>query len=149
MVTGLSINDTFFKKIIDSIYFLKEKSKNKDIFVMETWIENNTESKSMKTYTSVGGFFPHFYKNDNRTFPLNNISRCNVNRNEGYLNILSNGDLILCCVDWTRKTVFGNIKTQTLEQIWDSKIFNEIYSKSTFQMDSEKNFICRNCEFAY
>jgi radical SAM protein with 4Fe4S-binding SPASM domain len=42
------------------------------------------------------------------------------------MNILFNGDVIICSCDWKRATVIGNVKTGSLRSIWNSERINEI-----------------------
>lgn len=58
--------------------------------------------------------------------------------------VLYNGDMILCCHDWKRTVVLGNVSEQSIEEIWNSKKFTDIiyeYQAGTF--DNCK--ICRSC----
>ena len=61
-----------------------------------------------------------------------------------HMNILFNGDVIICCHDWNRATVVGNVKTSSLKEIWNSKKMNEIrrlmLRKRYEQIDS-----CKEC----
>lgn len=41
------------------------------------------------------------------------------------MNVLFNGDVLICSEDWYRTTVIGNVKTQSLKEIWNSKKANE------------------------
>jgi radical SAM protein with 4Fe4S-binding SPASM domain len=43
-----------------------------------------------------------------------------------HMNILFNGDAIICCHDWNRTSVVGNVRTSSLYEIWNSKKMNEI-----------------------
>ena len=54
-----------------------------------------------------------------------------------------NGDVILCCVDWERTTVLGNLKEQSLEEIWNSKKYMEIRKK--YINGDIKDTICGKC----
>ena len=60
------------------------------------------------------------------------------------MNVLFNGDVIICCHDWNRATVVGNVKTSSLREIWNSDRMNEIrrimLKKSYQQLES-----CREC----
>jgi radical SAM protein with 4Fe4S-binding SPASM domain len=60
------------------------------------------------------------------------------------MNILFNGDAIICCNDWARATVVGNIKNNTLREVWNSKKMNEVrqllLKKRYQQLDS-----CNGC----
>jgi radical SAM protein with 4Fe4S-binding SPASM domain len=42
------------------------------------------------------------------------------------MNVLFNGDVIVCCHDWNRTTVVGNLKTSSLREVWNSERMNEI-----------------------
>lgn len=42
------------------------------------------------------------------------------------MNILFNGDVIICCHDWARTTVIGNIRDSSLREVWNSPKANEI-----------------------
>jgi len=42
------------------------------------------------------------------------------------MNILFNGDAIICCHDWNRASVVGNIGTSSLREVWNSDRMNEI-----------------------
>lgn len=37
-----------------------------------------------------------------------------------------NGNVVLCCDDWNQSTVLGNLKKQTIEEIWKGKKLREI-----------------------
>ena len=61
-----------------------------------------------------------------------------------HMNILFNGDVIICCQDWNRTTVVGNARTSSLREIWNSEKMNEIrrliLRKRYEQIDS-----CKEC----
>jgi len=63
------------------------------------------------------------------------------------MSILFNGDVLICEEDWNRTTVVGNVTTQSLREIWNSKKMNEIrrllLRKRYEQLDS-----CRECSLA-
>ena len=45
------------------------------------------------------------------------------------MNVLFNGDMIACCQDWQRKLVVGNANTQSLQEIWSGKRYDELRKK--------------------
>jgi len=55
-----------------------------------------------------------------------------------------NGDLGLCCNDWARKQIFGNIKQKTISKMWMSKQFIDI-RKNLANGDRYKIKSCENC----
>jgi MoaA/NifB/PqqE/SkfB family radical SAM enzyme len=42
--------------------------------------------------------------------------------------ILFNGDVALCCVDWHRTVVAGNVWTEPVTDVWNSPVYREIRS---------------------
>jgi radical SAM protein with 4Fe4S-binding SPASM domain len=61
-----------------------------------------------------------------------------------YMAILYNGDVILCCHDWYRTTVLGNVKETSLKEIWNSHRINEIRKLILKKKYSEIS-LCKNC----
>lgn len=62
------------------------------------------------------------------------------------LNILWNGDLVLCCMDYMHETKFGNVNEQTIEQAFSSKEHKELIDMGTGKKESPENFICKRCQ---
>jgi radical SAM protein with 4Fe4S-binding SPASM domain len=59
-----------------------------------------------------------------------------------WIHFLYNGDVVLCCMDYNRETVFGNINDNTLQEIFSSEKFLEIKKKS---IQKPEDFICARC----
>jgi len=45
------------------------------------------------------------------------------------LNVNRDGKVLMCCGDWERKSVVGDLRRQTLEEIWKSEIMREMREK--------------------
>jgi len=45
------------------------------------------------------------------------------------MTVLANGKVILCCNDWERKTIIGDLNKQTIREVWNSDEMNEIRHK--------------------
>lgn len=43
--------------------------------------------------------------------------------------ISANGDVLICCRDWYHENVFGNVKNNTIEEIWKFKSTREVQNK--------------------
>jgi len=58
--------------------------------------------------------------------------------------ILWNGDMVLCCVDWERTQVFGNIHEQSIKDIWNG----EAYRKYRQRMKNRDlaGTLCEHCQ---
>lgn len=63
------------------------------------------------------------------------------------LNVLANGDVVICCVDFHARCVLGNLLRQDLGEIWDSPRFREIREKAAAG-DMAGLEPCRGCHIA-
>lgn len=59
--------------------------------------------------------------------------------------ILYNGDVVLCCVDWFRTVVVGNLAVQSLAEVWNSPRLQQIRLGFTTQNLELLPDICLNC----
>ncbi len=66
-------------------------------------------------------------------------------RIDRWIHFLYTGEIVLCCMDYHRETVFGNINEKSLFEIFYSKEYEELKLKSTGFIKSEKYFICKRC----
>ncbi len=57
--------------------------------------------------------------------------------------ILCSGDVILCCTDWARKSICGNINTQSLYQVWHSDDLSRLRRDAIFNRFNHE--ICSKC----
>jgi hypothetical protein len=80
-----------------------------------------------------------------RQSPRQDLSSIHCPRVDGWLHFLYNGELILCCMDYHRETVFGDIRKHTLEEILAGRAFSNLRGKALGESPSPKNFICRRC----
>lgn len=60
------------------------------------------------------------------------------------LAINSDGDVVVCCVDWSRHTKVGNIQEQTLKEIWQGEALKRL---QMLHLDGKRylNKACKNC----
>jgi radical SAM protein with 4Fe4S-binding SPASM domain len=60
------------------------------------------------------------------------------------LSINSDGTVVTCCVDWSRKTIVGNVNSECLYDIWNG---NALRRLRCIQLDGKRflNEACRNC----
>jgi len=59
-------------------------------------------------------------------------------------NIRSNGDVIICCNDYSEQMILGNINSSTIKEIWNSETYNKI-RKQLYYKNYEKIPTCRSC----
>ena len=60
--------------------------------------------------------------------------------------ILFNGDVTPCCVDWSHKLVVGNVKNESLDELWNKQA-NPL-RKDHIEGNIGKDSPCFNCNYA-
>ncbi|GMV98959.1 MAG: hypothetical protein AMXMBFR84_00990 [Candidatus Hydrogenedentota bacterium] len=61
------------------------------------------------------------------------------------LMILYNGDVPLCCVDWFRTTILGNVERQSIREVWHGDAVQRIRDGLREGDVTKLPDICRNC----
>ncbi len=59
--------------------------------------------------------------------------------------ILWNGDCVLCCVDWDRAKILGNLRTHTLREVWNAHAYDEV--RRRFKAGDVKGLPCDGCSY--
>jgi radical SAM protein with 4Fe4S-binding SPASM domain len=57
------------------------------------------------------------------------------------------GDVILCCQDWRRRNIIGNLRQRSLLDIWNSDAYNQ-YRNDIYAGCGQQPIICTNCKLA-
>jgi len=70
------------------------------------------------------------------------FSWCNRMMTQAY--VLFNGDLVLCCVDWERTTIMGNVSERSIEEVWNSEYYREF--RKRFLAGDVKGTLCATCK---
>jgi len=71
--------------------------------------------------------------------------RCNSNRFFSNV-VIPNGDVSVCCSDFSLKHIMGNLLTQTLKEIHNGEPMRNFFKKMG---EGDTSFICNNCDYAY
>jgi len=147
---GLDFN-TVEKNIIELI---GQKNKNKAIKpkVILSFVENeeniNERSEYLKKWAkAVDGVSISYCHNWSGA--LTRITNKTLKRDPCRLlwtdMVISwNGDVPLCCSDYENKTIIGNIKNQTIKEIWEGKKLREVHEIHK-KREFEKINLCENC----
>jgi hypothetical protein len=80
-----------------------------------------------------------------RAGPRRDLAGMNCPRVDKWLHFLYNGDMILCCMDYHRETVFGNIAESSIEGILNGNKYKDLQSLAMGEIPAPDNFICRRC----
>ncbi|HTY74888.1 MAG TPA: radical SAM protein [Candidatus Nanoarchaeia archaeon] len=59
-------------------------------------------------------------------------------------NVLYNGDVIICCNDYAKRIILGNVKNNSVKEIWNGKKY-QAFRETVFSKDFEKIPECKNC----
>jgi len=57
--------------------------------------------------------------------------------------ILTNGDMVLCCVDYGYTTVLGNVGKQSIQEIWNSD--KAVAIRRSFLKGKTEGLLCHSC----
>lgn len=76
------------------------------------------------------------------------ISGCDSIWWDQMIHILFNGDVVLCCMDWQRRVVLGNVKRHSIEDIWNSRLYKKTRKMVLGKKKAKADFICYRCESA-
>jgi len=149
-----------YEKTLENInYYLSLEKPHKPVIRIIALIGALSEEKTKKfiNYWEKRGQMVELHRIHNRAGNLNtdkvsyettNIKRvygCEQERHLKWFHILFNGDVILCCQDWERNTILGNIKNNTIESIWNSEKYKNI--RKLVANSTNQNFICNKCFF--
>ena len=88
------------------------------------------------------GLLPEIAEHKNRK-----LIGCTSDRPLGEMVICFNGDVILCCNDMGQQEIVGNLKKNTIEEVWNSETMLDKISQIYCGKPSPENFLCRKCEF--
>ncbi len=88
------------------------------------------DNRSGKDLSDLGTVKPRLRRN------------CDLFLKQAY--VLYNGDMILCCHDWRRTVVLGNVRERSISEIWNSDHFLRLIRE--YQAGNFENLaICRSC----
>lgn len=63
------------------------------------------------------------------------------------LHIVENGKVVLCCMDWRREVILGDLNKQSIYDVWNGER-KEIWEMVRGKEEMPDNFLCRRCEEA-
>jgi len=142
------------ERITNFIKLAKEKRPDIQIAVHMLKLDiDERQIEAMKNYWNSLGVAVHLHKYENRAgniidsaavsdFGTRKIPCSRLNQ----IYILVNGDVILCCADWKHEVILGNLKTQTIKEIWNSKEY-ETYRRKHFEGKFSELKLCDICNF--
>jgi len=73
--------------------------------------------------------------------PLEPFDWCVRMMQQAYVNI--RGELLLCCNDWEQTTILGDVRKQSIREIWNGEKYNDI--RRRFLAGKWKGLLCAAC----
>ena len=109
---------------------------------MESWIEYWKDKVDL-----LEVWRPHNWVNskDYRAVQKEKLKTCGRPFNTP-LQIQVDGTVNMCCFDFDGQLLLGDLKTQTLEEIFESSMFNKILKYHTTGDFTESGLICEDCD---
>lgn len=157
-----------FKKVLSNIDKILESQYKNYFFVgFVKQKDNINEFNDFKKYWGKKGVPTWIFNITNRTGDLENYEDFTIEDNDKSFikksknsfakrfikccpiplttfNILSNGDVILCCDDYSKKLILGNVNESSIKEIWNSNKYEKI-RESFFGNEYKKIGVCSNC----
>jgi hypothetical protein len=60
--------------------------------------------------------------------------------------VLHTGEVVLCCMDWRREAVLGDINEQSLAAIWRGDRRRQVMAMLQGEREAPPDFLCKRCE---
>ena len=61
------------------------------------------------------------------------------------LHVLYNLDVVVCCMDYSCKYIWGNLRTESIKEVWNGEKRRDFVDKATGLKPSDSDFICKHC----
>ncbi len=126
-------------------------------FLKHENLTDEEKDEAIRYWKSKGiGHVAYFPGSISRAGNVNNLPGC-YNRGkvlgcssvleDEMIHIIEDGKVVLCCMDWRREVILGDLKKQSIHEVWNGR------RKDTWKMiqgraEMPKDFLCKRCEEA-
>ena len=153
-------HDVTYANVERAIHILKARRAKKPVLSVATVTTgfNEAEIRKWKRYWRRRGVKATASPCENRggniapsreLYPYGLVPRLGCKRPSQDAIVVYNGDVLLCCVDWWRTVCLGNLREQTLEEIWNSEKATKIRLAHATGNAEALPGICRDCKVSY
>lgn len=150
LIHRLNIKENHYEKMREAGEDLRDRGKRDGKHVdLKIWDPDQNNNGHIEDINDVDEWYRMSYSrggflNKERVF-IKKLDGCLGSKHE-FFNFLFDGTMILCCMDYRRQTVLGNIKHQSLQDIVNSELAQNMWAKVEGNIDSDDDFICKKCE---
>lgn len=143
-----------FETVMNNVNYAIENKPKETQFIITADIvkENKNDIEQMvldfEDRCTLEVWYPHnwvYGKEYRDKSEPNTLKTCGRPFN-GPIQIQIDGDIIMCCFDFNNELVLGNFKRQTLKEIFDGEIFQQLVKHHTDGTCLESDFICNGCD---
>lgn len=156
--SGANVN---FEKLVENIAFFYKNRKQCEMIVKINGDVISEEEKQVFLDTFGDITDGIFIESIMDCWPTFELEKVDVNESRGIYGqqikevltcpypfysfpINSDGSASLCFLDWSRKLVIGNVKEQSVKEIWDSKAMRE-YQMMFLKGERKSHPVCADC----
>jgi radical SAM protein with 4Fe4S-binding SPASM domain len=129
-----------FTNMIETVPMQPEIAEN-----IRRWVERGVGSGSSKLVNRAGNV-RNFTELNYTPLHSEPVRLCDLLFHKMY--ILYNGDVVLCCMDWRRQVIMGNVKQQSLREIWHGERYTH-YRRLHEEGRSKELQLCSTCSYIY
>ena len=132
-------------KKIEVVMILFEETRHEEIEELKKFCEERN------FHFNLWGFLDRSqnvraYSNNINITPDGNLRECELHRYNERMYILSNGDVVPCCDDWNGKYILGNVKSNTLLDIWNGSLYRHFRSSANGDIANTIPELCSKCK---
>lgn len=147
-----------FNNVFNSIeYIINNKPDHIDL-ILTSVVDDNMDERDVKELIDKYGsrcflevWRPHnwiYGKEYRETILKPNKATCGRPFN-GPIEVLNNGNVIMCCFDYNANMVLGNLKENSLDEIYNSDLFNKLQKHHHNNTCGDSDLLCNGCDQLY
>jgi radical SAM protein with 4Fe4S-binding SPASM domain len=126
--------------MIDTIPMSGEIAEN-----IRYWQSRGVQSGS-SPFVNRAGNVANFAELNHRALSSRPARMCELLYQKMYIGY--NGDVLLCCMDWRRRIVLGNVRQQSLREIWLGERYQH-YRQLHEQQRADELELCATCSYIH
>lgn len=163
--SGIRLDYNKYVENINNLYNIKEDINKKCEIVIKIVGDYLTDDGKLKFYNTFGDSCDKIFIENIApcwsNFDVEKHTKIKINQLKGIYNneltnintcpyifysmsINSDGTVSLCFLDWARKLIIGDVRKQTLKEIWNNDILYN-YQMDNLNGKRKNNNVCKNC----
>lgn len=107
------------------------------------WQSRGVQSGSSPLVNRAGNV-KNFAELNYKTVGSGQVRLCDLLFHKMYIGY--NGDVLLCCMDWRRKVVLGNVRKQSLREVWNGEPYRR-YRQLQIESRANELDLCKDCTY--